>query len=64
MRKPQPITRNWPLPDELAAVDRDMRKLVARLEPVQTERIRQHGEQSFLRIRRIMGTILRANSRR
>ena len=59
MRKP--ITRNWPSPDELAAVDQGIRKLVAMLEPVQTEAIGKHREHSFSRIRR---AILRAHARR
>ena len=64
MRKPKPITRNWPSPDELAAVDHGIRKLVASLEPVQAERIRRHRKHVRPRIQRIMEAIFRAHSAR
>ena len=63
MRKPKPIARNWPSPEELAAVDHGIRELVARLEPMQAERIRQHREHLRLRLQRIMEAIFRARSR-
>jgi hypothetical protein len=63
MRKSKPITRNWPSPDELAAVDHGIRELVATLEPMQAERIRQHRERLRPRIQRIMEAIFRARSR-
>ena len=57
MRNPRPITRSWPLPDELAAVDHDIRKLVATLNPVRAERIRQHREFSLPRTQRIIEAV-------
>jgi hypothetical protein len=64
MRKSKPITRNWPSPDELATVDHGIRELVATLEPMQAERIRQHRERLRPRIQRIMEAIFRARARR
>jgi hypothetical protein len=63
MRKPRPITRNWPSPDELAAVDHGIRELVATLEPVETERVRQRREHVRPQIQRIMEAIFRTRSR-
>jgi len=57
MRKPRPISRNWPLPDELAVVEHGIRELVATLEPVQAERVRQHKHRMRRRIQRIMEAI-------
>ena len=60
MRTRKPITRNWPSPDELAEVDQGVRKLVATIEPVRAERIRQHRERLFARTQRIMQAVFRA----
>jgi hypothetical protein len=57
MCKPQPFPRNWPSPDELAAVEHGIRQLVVTLEPVQAE---PNGRTGSPRVQRIMTAIFRA----
>jgi len=64
MHERKPITRNWPSPDEMAAVDHGIRKLVASLEPAQAEHIRLPGKHVRIRIQRVMEVIFRAGSQR